>query len=104
LVTLWLPLPILHFYGIEPFELPTDSKTLLTLVAICLSGLIFNSGFMILLGIWGPIVTSVGNLLTIVLTLVSDLIFEAMALTVWSLLGAGMIVGAFGVLVYEMRA
>jgi len=103
LVTLWLPLPILHFYGVEPFELPTDTRTFLTLAAICMSGLIFNSGFMILLGIWGPIITSVGNLLTIVLTLISDLIFDAVALTVWSLLGAGMIIGAFGVLVYEMR-
>jgi hypothetical protein len=47
-------------------------------------------------------VTSVGNLLTIVLSLFSDLIFGTVPLTFGGVLGAGMIVGAFGVLVYDM--
>lgn len=56
----------------------------------------------ILLGVWGPIVTSVGSLLTIVLTLFSDLIFGIVALTPWGLFGTAMITGAFGIFVYDM--
>ncbi|KAG1749969.1 uncharacterized protein EDB91DRAFT_1327374 [Suillus paluster] len=56
----------------------------------------------ILLGVWGPIVTSVGSLLTIVLTLISDLMLGSVGLTAWGLLGAGMIIGAFAVLAYDM--
>ena len=57
----------------------------------------------VLLGVWGPIVTSVGNLLTIVLVLMSDSIFgnAVDTLTKWSLLGSGMIVCAFAVLAYD---
>lgn len=46
--------------------------------------------------------TSVGNLLTIILTLISDLCFGTVALTIGGLLGAGMIICAFGILVYDM--
>ena len=58
----------------------------------------------ILLGIWGPVITSVGNLLTIVLVLVSDVLLGGATdvVTVWSLIGAGVIVAAFGVLAYDM--
>ncbi|KIJ68474.1 hypothetical protein HYDPIDRAFT_82755 [Hydnomerulius pinastri MD-312] len=102
LFVFWIPIPILHYYGIEEFRLPSNAATFTAIAGIAASGVIFNAGFMILLGIWGPIVTSVGNLLTIVLTLISDLIFGTVALTFGGLLGAGMIVGAFGVLVYDM--
>ena len=58
----------------------------------------------ILLGLWGPIVTSVGNLLTIVLVFISDIVFggAVQTITVWSLLGSGGIIAAFGVLAYDM--
>ena len=45
---------------------------------------------------------SVGSLLTIVLTLISDLSFGTVGLTFWGLLGAGMILCAFGILVYDI--
>ncbi|KAF9229261.1 hypothetical protein BS17DRAFT_771239 [Gyrodon lividus] len=102
LLVFWIPIPILHHYQIEEFRFPPNAVTVMTIAGIAISGVIFNAGFMILLGIWGPIVTSVGNLLTIVLTLFSDMIFGTVALTFGGLLGAGMIVGAFGVLVYDM--
>ena len=53
---------------------------------------------------WGPIVTSVGSLLTIVLVFVSDTIFgDAVdTVTVYSVLGCGAIVVAFGILAYDM--
>lgn len=104
LILLWIPIPILNATGAETFRLPPNGITVLAIGGIALSGVVFNAGFMILLGIWGPIITSVGNLLTIVLVLISDVIFGSGldALTVWSLLGSGVIVLAFGVLAYDM--
>ncbi|KAL6309937.1 hypothetical protein BKA93DRAFT_814298 [Sparassis latifolia] len=103
-LVLWIPMPILHYLGISTFELPTSSLTILVIAGIALSGVIFNGGFMILLGVWGPIVTSVGNLLTIVLVFLSDIIFggAVKTITAWSLLGSASIVTAFGVLAYDM--
>lgn len=58
----------------------------------------------ILLGVWGPIVTSVGSLLTIVLVFLSDAIFGGAldTVTVWSALGSVSIVVAFAMLAYGM--
>jgi len=104
LLLLWVPMPILHVFDIEKFRLPTDITTISTIVGISLSGVVFNAGLMILLGLWGPVVTSVGNLLTIVLVFMSDIIFGRAAdtITVWSLLGCGAIVAAFSILAFEM--
>ena len=57
----------------------------------------------ILLGAWGPIVTSVGNLVTIVLVVLSDVVLghAADALTVWSVTGSAMVVCAFAVLAHD---
>ncbi|TFY62906.1 hypothetical protein EVJ58_g3555 [Rhodofomes roseus] len=104
LLVLWIPIPLLHIFGVVRFALPTTSAQVLSIVGISITGVMFNAGFMILLGIWGPIVTSVGSLLTIVLMFLSDIIFgrAASTVTVWSLLGSGAIVVAFGVLAYDM--
>ncbi|KAG2044874.1 hypothetical protein BDR03DRAFT_937424 [Suillus americanus] len=102
LCVLWIPLIVLHYYGIEEFALPTNMTTFAAIAGICATGVIFNAGYMILLGVWGPIVTSVGSLLTIVLTLISDLMLGSVGLTAGGILGAGMIVGAFAVLAYDM--
>ncbi|GLB36132.1 hypothetical protein LshimejAT787_0304200 [Lyophyllum shimeji] len=96
LTILWLPIPFLDYFGGEPFVLPPDAKTVLAIAGIALSG--------VLLGIWGPIITSVGSLLTIVLVFISDMVFGAGAetLTLWSFIGCTVIVTAFGVLAYDM--
>ncbi|KJA29108.1 hypothetical protein HYPSUDRAFT_32450 [Hypholoma sublateritium FD-334 SS-4] len=104
LVLLWIPIPFLHWSGAELFKLPPNFATFISIVGIALSGVVFNAGFMVLLGLWGPIIVSVGNLLTIVLVLISDVIFGGGTdvLTIWSLLGSGVIVLAFTVLAYDM--
>lgn len=101
---LWIPIPIIHVLGIKTFHLPPDLNTLSVIIGIALSGVVFNAGFMILLGIWGPILTSIGSLLTIVLVFISDIIFGGAVdtITVWSLLGCGSIIVAFGILAYDM--
>lgn len=53
---------------------------------------------------WGAIITSVGNLLTIILVMISDVLFGAglEALTIWSVMGSSIISVSFGVLAWEM--
>lgn len=122
LSVLWIFIPILHHIGAEPFLLPGSLKIIFTIVGIALSGVVFNAGFMVpypslnlcffnelnviqvLLGVWGPIITSVGNLLTIVLVSISDVLWGAgvEAVTLGSVVGCSVIVAAFGVLVYDM--
>ena len=117
-LSLGIGFPILHWLSLERFTLPPDRTTFWCVVAIAASGVTFNSCFMvsihvvivsrnltvsqILLGLWGPVLTSVGSLLTIVLVLVTDFLFGHGAITIWSLLGSGMIVAAFGVLALDM--
>ena len=122
-LTLWIPIPVMHFLDIERFALPHRASTYVVIAGIALSGSIFNAGFMVslsickdcctdihilvrqvLMGVWGPIVTSVGSLLTIVLVFISDAIFgDAVdTVTIWSTLGCSAIVFAFGMLAYDM--
>ncbi|KAI0692772.1 hypothetical protein BC835DRAFT_1356036 [Cytidiella melzeri] len=104
LFLLSIPFPILHSLHAENFRLPTDISTISTIAGISLSGVVFNAGLMILLGLWGPVVTSVGSLLTIVLVFFVDIIFGGAVETVttWSLVGSGAIVVAFGILAFDM--
>ncbi|KAF7320356.1 hypothetical protein MKEN_00820400 [Mycena kentingensis (nom. inval.)] len=104
LLVLWICIPIFHYTAIEPFVLPNSLAIVATIVGIALTGVVFNAGFMVLLGIWGPIVTSVGNLLTIVFVFVTDIIFGAgvEAVTVGGVTGCALIVGAFGILAFDM--
>jgi drug/metabolite transporter (DMT)-like permease len=102
-VVLWIPLPILHWFGIEQFTLPPNLSIAMRIAAIACSGAVFNTGFMILLALWGPIITSVGGLLTIVLVFFSDVLLGATeTLTIWGVAGSATIIVAFGVLAYDM--
>ncbi|KAF7310896.1 hypothetical protein HMN09_00632800 [Mycena chlorophos] len=104
LAILWIFIPILHHLDIEPFVAPDSPAIVFTIIGIAATGVIFNAGFMVLLGVWGPIVTSVGNLLTIVLVFISDVVFGAGAdaVTMGGVVGSALIVGAFGLLAFDM--
>ncbi|KAN0111630.1 hypothetical protein V8E52_008368 [Russula decolorans] len=104
LSSLWIILPILHYLGYERFRLPDDPTLVLSIAGIAGSGLVFIAGLLILLGVWGPIVVSVGNLLTIVLVLLSDITVGqgVDVITPWNLAGSGGIIVAFGILVCDM--
>jgi hypothetical protein len=104
LVLLGLIVPLLSVTGAEPFRPVPDLRTGAAIAAIALGGMVFNAGFMILLGVWGPVVTSVGGLTTIVLMFASDAAFGAglAGVTLWSAAGAAVIVASFGILVYDM--
>lgn len=98
----WIPLPFLHWTGIEPFELPKDLSEFFAVMGVCFGGVIFNAGFMILLAHWGPVVTSVGNLFTLILVAASDEVIAILngynSLSFFTLVGSGFILASFGLL------
>jgi hypothetical protein len=74
-----------------------------TIASIAISGLVYNAAYMIVLGIWGPVLSSVGNLLTIVLMLIIETLFmDVQAPTGLSLVGCLLIGGGFGVLLWDV--
>ena len=103
LILMWIPIPFLHWSGVEVFRAPPNALTVLSIVGISFGGLGFNAGLMVnvsnehistplrlltlssqvLLGVWGPIIVSVGNLLTIVLVLISDVSHPAIYFASW---------------------
>lgn len=103
IVLLWLPIPFLHWSGVEPFALPRSLGEWLAVSGVCFAGVIFNSGFMVLISNWGPVVTSVGNLFTLILVAAADeaiaLVNGYSSLSVSTLAGSGFILAAFGLLV-----
>jgi len=116
---LWIPVPILHYMGIEVFELPRDGMTYLAITGNVLFGVLFNAGFMMLVGLYGSVTAvshcswlsqkcpmtclqSVGNLCTLVLVAILDLVLGKQGLSFSSMIGCSLIVGAFAVLL--MRA
>ncbi|CAE6470494.1 unnamed protein product [Rhizoctonia solani] len=100
---LWIPMVASNWFGEGGYQLPGDMWTAVCVGLIALSGLVFNAGFMILLSLWGPIVASVGNLLTIVLVMLADVILsrDLSVITFWSLIGSGLIISGFAILVWE---
>ncbi|KZO95037.1 hypothetical protein CALVIDRAFT_500724 [Calocera viscosa TUFC12733] len=101
LLIMWLPLPILNATGYEHFRLPGDWRTAGWIALIAACGVTFNTTFMILLGVWGPIVTSVGSLLTTLLVLLVDVALGG-CVTAGSWAGCGLIAVAFGVLAVDV--
>lgn len=99
---LWIPIPLLHWLGWEVFEVP-PRETALAIFFVIVTGVFFNSGFMILLSLWGPVIASVGNLCTLVLVAVADTLVSGKAMSSWTLLGGGMVVGSFAMLVVGAR-
>lgn len=45
---LWIPLPVLHYVGAEPFHWPTNWYVALVISGIAVTGVVFNAGFMVI--------------------------------------------------------
>ncbi|KZT44647.1 hypothetical protein SISSUDRAFT_976694 [Sistotremastrum suecicum HHB10207 ss-3] len=104
IIVMAIPFPFLDYMGWEEFAWPSERSVIIAIILIASMGLIFNAGFMILLGIWGPVITSVGGLLTIVLVLLSDVFILGAGdeVTFWSLTGSAMIIGGFAILAFDL--
>jgi drug/metabolite transporter (DMT)-like permease len=94
LLVLWVPLPILHVTGIEPFRLPTGRTALLVLIAV-LSNAVFSGSFLILISLTSPVLSGVASLLTIFLVALADWVLKQKVMSRAAVIGGMFIVVAF---------
>lgn len=98
LTVLWIPLPILHFTGLERFELP-HGKTAALLCISTISNAIFSGSFLVLMSLTSPVLSSVAALLTIFLVAITDsLLHPDESLSAAAIGGGSMIIVAFAML------
>ncbi|ETI28924.1 hypothetical protein G647_01376 [Cladophialophora carrionii CBS 160.54] len=94
LTVLWIPLPILHWTGLEKFELPTGQAAWLLSIST-LSNAVFSGSFLVLMSLTSPVLSSVAALLTIFLVGITDWIVTGKPLSAAALSGCGLIIVAF---------
>ena len=102
LCVLWIPLPILHYTGIETFSLPTGEARHLLLISV-LANAVFSGCFLVLMSLTSPVLASVAALLTIFLVaLVDELLPPPMhnELSGAALIGGVVIIVAFVMLTW----
>ncbi|KAI9709274.1 MAG: hypothetical protein M1820_003394 [Bogoriella megaspora] len=94
---LWIPLPFLHFSGIETFELP-DAHTGFILLISVLMNATFSGSFLVLISLTSPVLSSVAALLTIFIVALIDVLLPPplySPLSGWALAGGLLIICAF---------
>ena len=94
LTVLWIPLPILHWLGIETFVVPDAHMRWLILVAV-LSNAIFSGCFLVLISLTSPVLSSVAALLTIFIVAIADWFLKGQPLSFAAIVGGSMIIVAF---------
>ena len=94
LCVLWIPLPILHYTGIEVFELPRG-KTAALLAVSTLSNAVFSGSFLVLMSLTSPVLSSVAALLTIFLVAITDWLITGKPLSFAAITGGAFIIVAF---------
>ncbi|KAK3352067.1 hypothetical protein B0H65DRAFT_459859 [Neurospora tetraspora] len=94
---LWIPIPILHWTGIEPFEVPTGRAAWLLFWSIVMN-MSFAGSFLVLISLTSPVFSSVASLLTIFIVAMSDWFMTGKPLSGASMLGGVFIMTAFGLL------
>ncbi|KAH7149250.1 hypothetical protein B0J13DRAFT_551002 [Dactylonectria estremocensis] len=94
LTVLWIPLPIIHFLGIEKFELPVASTCWLILFAV-LANATFSGSFLVLISLTSPVLSSVAALLTIFIVAIVDWFITGEPLSFAAIIGGAMIIVAF---------
>lgn len=93
----WVPLPILHFTGIEEFELP-NLYTLGYIFLIALTGLVFNASFLIVISFTSPLFAAIGIMLTVPLVALVDVGVTGVPLEVNTMIGGLFILLGFVIL------
>lgn len=98
LTVLWIPLPILHVTGLEPFELPRGKAAGLLFIST-ISNAVFSGSFLVLMSLTSPVLSSVAALLTIFLVAITDsLLHPGQKLSAAAIGGGSMIIFAFAIL------
>ncbi|VVT50155.1 uncharacterized protein SAPINGB_P002628 [Magnusiomyces paraingens] len=99
LCVLLIALPILHWTGVERFELPRG-QILGLLCASIVSNMLFSGGMLVLMSLTSPVLSSVASLLTIFIVAIVDWFLFSVPVTLAGLIGGIMIIAAFLLLSY----
>jgi drug/metabolite transporter (DMT)-like permease len=94
LFVLWIPLPILHYTGLEEFELPHGEQAWLLAISV-LANATFSGSFLVLISLTSPVLSSVAALLTIFLVAIVDWMWTGIPLSPAAVVGGLLIIGAF---------
>ncbi|RMD40189.1 hypothetical protein DV735_g4935, partial [Chaetothyriales sp. CBS 134920] len=103
LCVLWIPLPILHWTGLEPFEVPRGKVAALLAVST-LSNAVFSGSFLVLMSLTSPVLSSVAALLTIFLVALTDWLITGKPLSTATISGGFIIIIAFAMLSWATYA
>ncbi|KAJ1326334.1 DUF6 domain-containing protein [Microdochium nivale] len=94
LTVLWIPIPILHWTGLEIFELPTGATAFWLWVSVVMNAT-FAGSFLVLISLTSPVLSSVASLLTIFIVAIIDWLLKGEALSFAALTGGVLIIAAF---------
>ncbi|KPI38632.1 putative vacuolar membrane protein [Cyphellophora attinorum] len=93
---LLLPLfPILHWTGIEPFEMPPTGRVWLIMLTNSVAALASDICWAYAMVLTSPLVVTVGLSLTIPLSLIGEMLIQGRYEGVWYWVGAAVVVGSF---------
>jgi drug/metabolite transporter (DMT)-like permease len=93
---LWIILPVLHFTGVETFELPRGEILWLLILSV-VTNMLFSGGMLVLMSLTSPVLSSVASLLTIFIVAVVDWLFLSTPILL-----AGMVGGVFILIAFVM--
>ncbi|KAH6689427.1 hypothetical protein F5X68DRAFT_203675 [Plectosphaerella plurivora] len=97
LTVLWVPLPLLHWLGIESFELPTGHTAWMLFFSV-IANATFAGSFLVLISLTSPVLSSVASLLTIFIVALTDWLLTGEPPSAAAMMGGVMIMIAFGML------
>lgn len=100
LTVLWIPLPILHYSGLEIFELPRGEAAWMLGISV-LANATFSGSFLVLISLTSPVLSSVAALLTIFIVAVVDWLLTGVPLAPAAIVGGLLIIGAFMLLTWS---
>jgi drug/metabolite transporter (DMT)-like permease len=100
LLVLWIPLPLLHITGLEPFVLPTGRTAWLLLLSV-LANATFAGSFLVLISLTGPVFSSVASMLTIFVVALTDWMLTGKPIAPGALVGGLLILVAFAMLCWS---
>jgi drug/metabolite transporter (DMT)-like permease len=100
LTVLWIPLPILHWTGLETFQLPQGEAAWLLVISV-LANAVFSGSFLILISLTSPVLSSVSALLTIFLVAIVDWLWTGIPLSPAAIVGGLLIIAAFILLTWS---
>ncbi|TPX06732.1 uncharacterized protein E0L32_002228 [Thyridium curvatum] len=94
LSVLWVPIPLLHWLGLETFALPTGKVAWYLFLSVVMNAT-FAGSFLVLISLTSPVLTSVASLLTIFIVAVADWLVSGEPPAAAAMAGGCMIIVAF---------